>query len=450
MGVRILQAYIGVEGFGKIKKAEINISNYTIFVGNNNSGKTYLMQLIYGVINEICSGRGFHKYMDLEYDKGFVLNIADMPKLVAAINRWLDENKSSIVKSIFHSDIKISKIYLSVNNIIHSYKLQEINSEALPILPEDNDKRKFYEIQRAGQRISSFFIDDLKHEEKRILLGFFLATVMTDILSETHVPVTRNKCIFLPASRSGLMLLYSNFFSINKSEDMEIVDNTVNTQENEFGLTTPVYDFLLFLQGYRTSELRAKGNQKLIKFINDHLIDGKLNKSGNTMFYTPHGSDTHIPIYLSSSMINELTPIVQVLSGISDFPFIFYDEVETCLHPLKQIEMARLLNRLVNGGKKIIISTHSDTMAAAINNFIILSIMKSENKKNILKKLGYEEDDLLKANHVHIYQFINDGRDTYVTELESNTSIGLGYDFELFNKSNDKIYTDAKEILGVE
>ena len=448
--MRVLQVYIGVEKFGKIKNAKINISNYTIFVGNNNSGKTYLMQLIYGVIHEICAGRGFHEYIDLEYNNGFILKSSEMTKLETAVNTWLDENKSSIVKNIFHSDIDISRIYISIENVNCDYKLKEINKKALSVLEEGNSKRRFYEIEKSGERISSFFTDDFDYLEQGILLGFFLATIMTDILAGKNMPVTRRKCIFLPASRTGLMLLYSNFFSISKSEDMEFVDNTVNVKENEFGLTSPVYDFLLFLQGYRTSELRAKENQKIIQFINDNLIDGKLNRSGNTMYYTPFGSDTNIPIYLSSSMINELTPIVQVLSNIVDFSFIFYDEVETCLHPLKQIEMARLLNRLINSGKKMIVSTHSDTMAAAINNFIILSFMKSENKKNILEKLGYEDDDLLKTDNVHIYQFINDGRTTQVTELKNNVSMGLGYDFELFNQSNDKIYTDAREILGVE
>lgn len=36
-----------VRNFGKIKSADIDLGNYTLFVGDNNSGKSYIMQLIY-------------------------------------------------------------------------------------------------------------------------------------------------------------------------------------------------------------------------------------------------------------------------------------------------------------------------------------------------------------------------------------------------------------------
>ena len=42
---------IHIRNFGKIESADIDLGNLTIFVGENNSGKTYIMQLIYGLIN---------------------------------------------------------------------------------------------------------------------------------------------------------------------------------------------------------------------------------------------------------------------------------------------------------------------------------------------------------------------------------------------------------------
>ena len=42
---------IHIRNFGKIESADIDFGNLTIFVGENNSGKTYIMQLIYGLIN---------------------------------------------------------------------------------------------------------------------------------------------------------------------------------------------------------------------------------------------------------------------------------------------------------------------------------------------------------------------------------------------------------------
>ena len=63
-----MQVYLYVKNFGKIKEAEINISNYSIFVGNNNSGKTYMMQLIYGVMKHIRVSEDEYELLDVILD----------------------------------------------------------------------------------------------------------------------------------------------------------------------------------------------------------------------------------------------------------------------------------------------------------------------------------------------------------------------------------------------
>ena len=40
---------LSVEGFGKIKKAEIELAPMTLFVGDNNSGKSYLLSLAWAM-----------------------------------------------------------------------------------------------------------------------------------------------------------------------------------------------------------------------------------------------------------------------------------------------------------------------------------------------------------------------------------------------------------------
>ena len=50
-----MKVYVGVENYGKIEQAEITLGDLIIFVGNNNSGKTLMMQLIYGVLKELTT-----------------------------------------------------------------------------------------------------------------------------------------------------------------------------------------------------------------------------------------------------------------------------------------------------------------------------------------------------------------------------------------------------------
>ena len=40
-----------VEGLGKIKSADIEVSPFNMFIGDNNSGKSYIMTVIYGLLN---------------------------------------------------------------------------------------------------------------------------------------------------------------------------------------------------------------------------------------------------------------------------------------------------------------------------------------------------------------------------------------------------------------
>ncbi len=40
-----------VSGYGKIESAEIQVAPLTLFVGDNNSGKSYLLSLLWGIRN---------------------------------------------------------------------------------------------------------------------------------------------------------------------------------------------------------------------------------------------------------------------------------------------------------------------------------------------------------------------------------------------------------------
>ena len=96
----------------------------------------------------------------------------------------------------------------------------------------------------------------------------------------------------------------------------------------------------------------------------------------------------------------------------------------------------------------MIVSTHSDTMAAAINNLITISF--KEHKDELMAKLGYAKEDMLESANVKAYQFIVKDGKTKVEEVKSHFSVGVGFDFDLFNYANDKIYQDAVEIAEVE
>ena len=454
---------IHVRNFGKIESADIDLSDLVVFVGENNSGKTYLMQLIYGLFSffySINSDEIIKLFSELKDENEHIIiqndNFEFYNSFQIALNNYIDQNKNFIIESVFHTNsLTIDSLSIEfdplsdVFSLNYDGKVEKNEGYSRRYSIHKNDKP----LSRIGfgESIPQEFIDRVIVRE----LTAVLLSELTGLLINANSRRRDEKSfIYLPASRSGIMLLYANYLSNDeKSNDLEneiFTESNINKgTENEYGLTEPVYNFLMFLLKHKNSEIATEQHKEIISFIDNNIINGHLEKIGNTMRYKPQSSDQSIPIYLSSSLVSELAPVYQIISGIQRFNYIMYDEIETCQHPTKQLQLARLLVRMVNAGCKMIVSTHSDTMAAAVNNLITLSSKK--NKTELMDKLGYEEDDILQDFNVKAYQFIigNNGK-TKVVEVQSHFSIGIGFDFDLFNVTNNKIYQDAKALAEVE
>ena len=81
---------------------------------------------------------------------------------------------------------------------------------------------------------------------------------------------------------------------------------------------------------------------------------------------------------------------------------LMIDEPELNIHPENQRKIARLLARLVNAGLHIVVSTHSDYIVREINSLIMLD---QDKDKNLRKKYGYEDDEILKSEQIGAYLF---------------------------------------------
>ena len=460
---------IHIKNFGKIKKADIDLSDLVIFVGENNSGKTYLMQLIYGVFDFLRSVT-FSEFMRSYSKLKLVNNTMEvslnnhtfMESLNKSLNKLLAEKKDEIVATVFHTrSITIESLSIDLNMDASTSFSIKYNGEGKMEASnqEETDGMSFseyaimkndFKIQqvRFSTRLPKSFIEGILKEE---LLSNVISEITGIPLNNRTMRNNTKPFLYLPASRSGIMLLYANYLS-NDSKKMNreyiINDDNEYETENEYGLTNPVYDFLMFLLQHKFSENTTKQNKDLISFIDQNIISGHIEKIGNAMLYRPQKSEQALSIQLSSSLVSELAPLYQVLTGVRRFSFIMYDEIETCQHPTKQLELARLIIRMVNNGFKMIVSTHSDTMATAINNLITLSY--KDNRMELLSKLNYEEDDILQTAKVNAYQFIIENEKTKVVEVPSHFSVGVGFNFDLFNIANNKIYKDAVSLSEVE
>lgn len=337
---------IGVEHFGKIEKAEITLGRLILFVGENNSGKTYMMQLLYGVTSAIIRHSRLTMRACEEDEERYLIDSESIVAWENSINEYLEQNKEQLVRDIFYRDIPIGRLYVRVRDVDLSYVIrikrrsfvregaddtmlaEQLIYEA-SVSRKKNGRENTFSRMRFGKSLDRDFVD--KHVEE---------TVAADILGMGTV----GSALFLPASRTGMLLLYKYFFAEKDTNSFLVdTDETGNTAKNQLGLSAPVYSFLQFLLRFTPDYLSGEKEQELLDFIQKHLIEGKLELSSDESFYIPEGSEQRIPLYLSSSLINELAPIVKMLSGIYRYDTVYYDEIETSLHPLKQKAMARLM-----------------------------------------------------------------------------------------------------------
>ena len=460
-----MQILFGLRDFGKIKSAEVNISGFSVFVGNNNSGKTYVMQLIYGIRNNLKRYlkdydlyKRYFEQMEEQATAGKVtLDAGSMKKWENYLNNILQKNKEKIIFDTFYKKIEIGQIYVR-------FQIEEDERYEFYFRSECDEEFNSAFARLYGLKSTQSFNDmrllqlDIFHimnEKKKLMKSYqyysesFLESVFVQVLADFLLEFSFQ--IFLPSSRTGLIMLYKEFFATKTDEAVNIY-RLDHKESFTMNITRPVYDFLRFVQTFVPNRdflvNDSLENKGFIQFIEKHLIEGRiLIDQRNQLVYQEQGAQRELPLYLSSSMVNELMPVLYVLQSVVKPRQLIWDEIETSLHPQKQMELVRLLSRMYNAGFSMIVSTHSDTMAAKINNLCLLSFSQGLKGKRaeILKKARLEEADLFKKR-IYVYQFENDnnGR-SLVRELEFDEV--TGYQFSLFQDSVEKLFQETRLIL---
>lgn len=410
---------VDVRKFAKIEKASIKTGDFLLFVGDNNSGKTLMMELIYGIISKISDWNveiGCAKITEMEDITYIRFSSEWFAEMESSINSYLRDNKRSFILECFSTEIPVEEIKIHFEDVEEVFYVGSV-AETAYLEKQCADGNR---VNIAGNVTGT--VDKMKIQLAKCAL-----------LDMLGLPAGKMQ-LFLPAARAGLQMLYRNFF--------------VNTQ-GKSGVTLPIYDYLKFLQTYSPGTQFGENEEALIEFVDRELLGGKIEYRNDVFMYQ---EDNYlIPLNMASSMIHELSSFSSVLKSEVSYGYLYYDEVENSVHPIKQGSIARALIRFCNLGNKIIISTHSDTLAGKINNLILVSRMKNVIKKNdILEKLNWGAQDLLQAEKkVNIYEFKkNEKGSVVIEELDFFDYPRIGYDFGRFNENIDMLYDESNCIMG--
>ena len=461
-----MQIWLEVENFAKIEHARICINSYTVLVGPNNSGKTFLMQLVQGIYTKLASLIDEETVNQLLKDgqAGYFkccLTASNIDILNRGINANLHKRKTEIIKEIFGKEIPIEKIYMQIaleENETYTF-------EILSVAEENRTSDMEAILQKAPFNVFSKIIQkDVEKGQISILYRGKQYKKMDDLITmhlslSQHIPdaftgmmadLIDCGSLFLPASRTGIMLLYKDFFANRTDRDMLLSfgrEGKVEQTEKQSDLTKPVYEFLRFLLMYLEDEDKKEQYKEELQFFEEHVIEGHINaeKHGILSYTSKAQKDSRIPMYLASSMINEVAPIILAITSKHYFKRLIIDEVEASLHPQKQLELVRFFNRLNNKGMQLMISTHSDTFVSKLNNLYILSERVKANGEDILKKFNLEKADLIDTTNLFVFEFRNlENGKSVVNEIKPDKK--MGYQFDLFTESAMQLYDEAVKI----
>ena len=132
-----------IEKFGKIQRAEIQTAPFTLFVGDNNSGKSYLLSLLWGIYTADEWSVLFEDLENQEQYSEIYVKISNLllsleegrrqeieissEEFLRLLNGALERNKDKFVAGIFNAkQVSIQKISVEIQEkfdvLIESWK----------------------------------------------------------------------------------------------------------------------------------------------------------------------------------------------------------------------------------------------------------------------------------------------------------------------------------------
>lgn len=442
-----------VERIGKIAKADIRIAPLIFFIGDNNSGKSYIMTILWGLLflgknlfparpSDSRTYRRCEDWLREHVDKESLLDDAVIALYLDWFNELLSQRKKDFLHHLFNHVMESGKME------VRDYRQKK------PLKLHFREGRRY--AFHAGSDIS-FPQSETYTREELLRMNTYICwnLLMGDIAAPLYTPVMRGRRngepVYLPASRTGFMLTYKQLL------EQSIQANFSQTAVGDRGaLTLPYVDFLQLITKFESPRANALADH-LMPFLETYMTDGSF-KIKRTILpdfqYTPKNVATDMPLYITSSVITELAPLALLLQSGINFKTIIIEEPEAHLHPALQKRMAQFIVRLVNNRKSVWVTTHSDTVLQHVNNMLKLAKRPPAERKQLMERFDYEAVDLLQDRQVRMYQFSKESEElrdpaeqgkTVVQELKPQK---YGFEVPSFNDALERILDEVYAFQG--
>lgn len=411
-----------VEGLGKIKNADIEVSPFNMFIGDNNSGKSYVMTVIYGLLNvrfffskyeidetsdayQKCRKIAENMMYGADYDERF-FSPEQIGYFNEVLNQILERNKEKFMEHFFNRKISVKNVSVKLP-YLESFKVN-IRSE----YQQGKDYRTLFCSKEDGNYDYELSGIGLEVDGMDSSYRFIITYIIESLLKIEYCNMGYPNIVYLPTSRTGFLLTFRTLATSSIEDKF-----TIRKAEKNL-LTKPCSDFLVNLaNSVQNGESGSVKYEEIISYIEHDMISGHITvEDGPSMnvTYLPDGNTTVLPMYVTSGVVTELTPLLLLLKTDS-VGTVMMEEPEMCLHPGLQWKMIRTMIRIYNQNTPVFITTHSDIILSHINN--IVQIGNKTNRRGLMEKFGYQEEDMINQDDISIYQFTSNNDGTVIEKL---------------------------------
>jgi len=447
---------IDFEHLGGIDKGSIELNDFTLFCGKNNSGKTYVMYSLYGLLE---------KEFDIRFDfvKGIISRLKKDGTYSLKVSDIIKQYQDKMIEHIeYHFKEYLPRLFGVTD--------EEFSGTTIGL---DFSGEKLYEraVKKPAKRILSLGKNKdwsllLEKEENSDIIQITLHNseipdgLLQDFISKELVSIVftclSKNSFLLPAERAGLNLFFKELSSTrnlllqhaqkDSIDPMELLKDIISSRYAD-----PVQDYIQHLNKIGRTQKQKSVYREYAQNIQKKILNGKyeVDNQGNVFFLPYRSNNKKLPLHFSSSTVKTFFGLVFYLEHLADKgDCLMIDEPELNLHPDNQREVARVLAQLVNHGLKIIVSTHSNYFMREINNLIMLK-NDFPGVEALRNKYKYSTDELLASSVVSAYLF--DNKKIQAMKLDDEGVIVETFDTvtDELNQSSDDIYfsmQDAKEM----
>lgn len=397
-----------IENVGPIKKSEMEFGDLTILCGKNNTGKTYITYNTFNFFDAI------KYFLHIPVKNGEAEQLLKQGKLILQLEPYFYNANDYIKKSMMswikqeaaiqmasHENLyknismnltldkeRLSTILLGSD---FSWSIQMTKNCSLKVSKNKNETNLKILLQNQTSDLPDI---DVVNEQLEMIITAMIKSIIPDLF-------------IITCERTGAAAFRSTFVASREIFAKQNADSKLIAevyQKVDFrGYPRPMNKDLEFVVRFdEASQYKSfivDEHPEILQYF-EEIINGKYQLvEPNIVKFIPNETEIGLTTLESSSSIRSLMELNFYLKHkAKKYQCLIIDEPELNLHPEIQRKIARLLAMLINSDIYVAITTHSDYI---IREFDFMTRLYSN--PDLAEKLGYNRDQLLKADRIKTY-----------------------------------------------